>query len=108
MANNLNIPERTLNQLGSRLDTVNVIGGVGGRKSVYEPLVVRATDHQDNVVAEEDDPYKMALFVSQRHGEPFKKDCNVLEHVIHKAAATPDVPTNVSVLYPNFDYSTFE
>jgi hypothetical protein len=108
MANTLNIPERTLNQLGDSTNSINVIGGADGRKSVYEPLVVRVTNHVDNDAAEVgSDTDKMAIFMSSRHGEPWLKQANVLQTVIHKAAATPAVPTNVSCLYPNFDYATF-
>ena len=111
MANNLDIPERTLAQISEATNSINVIGGVDGRKSAYQPLVCRITDHQDNVTLEEDDPDKMALFMSVRHGEPWVKDANVLEHIVIKADADPvsnPTPVNVSVLYPNFDYSTFE
>lgn len=111
MANNLGIPERTLAQVSASTNSINVIGGADGRLSAYQPLVVRITDHADNEVAETDDPDKMALFVSSRHGEPWKKDANVLVHKVVKADADPvanPTPTDVSVLFPNFDYSTFE
>lgn len=111
MANNLNIPERTLAQVSEATNSINVIGGADGRVSAYQPLVVRITDHDDNVALEEDDPNLMALFVSSRHGEPWKKDANVLIHKVIKADADPvanPTDSNVSVLFPNFDYSTFE
>ena len=111
MANNLGIVERTLAQVSEATNSVNVIGGVGGRKSAFQPLVVRITDHDDNDVAETDDPNKMALFVSSRHGEPWKKDANVLVHKVIQADADPvanPTDSDVSVLFPNFDYSTFE
>lgn len=84
MSNNLGIPERTLAQVLESTNSLHVIGGVGGRLSVYEPLVVRITDHDDDTSAEEDDATLMALFVSQRHGEPFTKDAGVLEHIIYQ------------------------
>lgn len=179
MANNLSIAERSLAQLADSTNSINVIGGVDGRVSAYQPLVVRVTDHDDDTTAEEDDANLMAIFVSVRHGEPWCKDYNVLEHIINTvgvgatgtvadtggvidtpvvtaggrgyypantvavfggggtgAAATITVEagvitafvmtsggtgytsptvtfsspaaTNVSVLFPNFDYSTFE
>lgn len=110
MANNLGIAERTLAQISASTNSINVIGGTDGRKSAYQPLVARITDHTDNTGAEADDPDLMALFVSIRHGEPWKKDVGLIHKVI-KAAADPVAnPTaaDVTVLYPNFDYSTFE
>jgi len=111
MSNNLGIPERTLAQISASTNSINVIGGVDGRLSAYQPLVCRISDHDDNAGAEEDDPYQMALFVSIRHGEPWCKDANVLIHKVIKADADPvtnATDSDVSVLFPNFDYSTFE
>jgi len=111
MANNLNIPERTLAQVSESTNSINIIGGVDGRLSAYQPLVVRITDHVDDDNGEADDATLMALFVSSRHGEPWKKDANVLVHKVIKADADPvanPTDTDVSVLFPNYDYSTFE
>ena len=112
MANTLNIPERTLAQVSESTNSINVIGGVDGRVSVYQPLVVRVTDHDDNDVAEVGtDTDKMAIFMSSRHGEPWRKDANVLVHKVIKADADPvtnATDSDVSVLYPNYDYTTFE
>jgi hypothetical protein len=116
MANNLNIVEVTLAQASEATHAVNAIdptGIVAGtpRKSAYQPVVIRITDHDDNTALEEDDPDLMALFVSSRHGEPWKKDANVLVHKVVQADADPvtnPTDSDVSVLYPNFDYSTFE
>jgi hypothetical protein len=112
MANTLGIPERTLAQISAASNSINVIGGADGRLSAYQPLVCRITDHQDNDASETGtDTEKMALFYSRRHGEPWIKDANVLEHVVIKADADPvtnATPANVSVLFPNFDYTTFE
>lgn len=106
MANTLNIPERTRAQLATASNSINVVGGADGRLSVYQPLVCRMTDHQDDDNSETGaDAYKMALFVSQRHGEPWLKNANVLEKVTHEGLLPP---VNVSVLFPDFDYSTFE
>jgi hypothetical protein len=111
MANTLGIPERTLAQVSASTNSINVIGGADGRVSPYEPLVVRITDHVDNDGAETgSDTSKMALFKSKAHGQPWKKDANVLVHRVVTADADPvtnPTPTDVSVLFPNFDYSTF-
>jgi len=84
MSNTLNILERTLAQVGDSTNTLHVLGTTNGRSSVYEPLLVRITDHADDdntkTGAEAD---SMAIFVSQRHGEPFKKDNGVLVHKLH-------------------------
>lgn len=110
MANTLNIPERTLAQLSAASNSINVIGGVDGRKSPYQPLVVRVTDHADNVAAETDsDTNRMAIFQSRGHGHPWIKDFG-LRHIVVKAAADPvttPTRTDVTVLYPNFNYATF-
>ena len=106
MANTLNIPERTRAQLATAADTINVIGGADGRKSPLQPLVCRMTDHQDNDAGETGtDTDLMAIFKSQAHGQPWLKDANVLEHIIHEGLLPP---VNVSILYPDYDYSTFE
>lgn len=111
MANTLGIPERTLAQLSDATNSINVIGGTNGRKSAYEPLVVRVTDHVDNVGAEVGtDTNKMAIFMSKAHGQPWVKEAGTLVKVTHVADADPvtnPTPTNVSTLFPNFDYSTF-
>lgn len=116
MANTLGIQERTLAQISAATNTINLIDPTGDvaaspRKSAYQPIVCRVTDHEDNVGAEVGtDTDKMAIFRSQRHGEPWLKD-TALKHVIIKAAADPvatPTPVDVTVLYPNFDYSTFE
>jgi len=111
MANTLGIPERTLAQISEATNSINVVGGADGRLSVYQPLVCRITDHDDNDAAETGtDTDKMALFYSKHHGQPWKKDVG-LKHIPIQAAADPvATPTasDVTVLFPNFDYSTFE
>lgn len=116
MANTLGIPERTLAQLSDATNSINVIGGTDGRKSAYEPLVVRVTDHVDNVGAEVGtDTNKMAIFMSKAHGQPWVKEAGTVVKVTHKAtvinvAGVPTLqvaPANVSTLYPSYDYSTF-
>lgn len=111
MANFAGIPELTLNQLGDSTHAINTTT----RKSVYEPLVVRATNHENdkgtNCTTEALLDSDAAIFMQKRHGEPWvlggNKDAS-LKKVIHKAAATPAVPVSATVLFPNFDYSTFE
>lgn len=110
MANTLGIPERTLTQIADAANSINVIGGVDGRLSPYEPLVVRISNHQDNMAAEVgSDTSKMALFESKAHGQPWLKQSNVLETVIHRspAGAPEAAPANASCIYPSYDYTTF-
>ena len=110
MANTLNIPERTLEQIGNSTNSINVINGVDGRKSPLQPLVCRITDHVHNVVGETGtDTEKMAIFKQKAHGHPWLKDQGQ-EHIVHQAvtANLAMIPTNVTVLYPDFDYATFE
>lgn len=84
MANTLSILERTLAQVGDSTNDLHTLGTTNGRESVYEPLVVRITDHKDNDAGETGaDTTKMALFLSQRHGEPFLKNEHVLIRNIH-------------------------
>lgn len=114
MANNLGIQERTLAQVSESTNSINQIDPTGDdatkpRKSAYQSIVVRITDHVADDNAEADDPTKMALFMSSRHGEPWKADVG-LTHLVVQADADPVAnPTSdeVTVLYPNFDYSTF-
>ena len=116
MANTLGIQERTLAQISEATNTINLVDSTGAvaatpRKSHFQVAVCRVTDHQDNDAAEVGtDTEKMAIFRSARHGEPWLKDANVMEHVVINADADPVTnPTavNVSVLFPNFEYSTF-
>jgi len=112
MANTLGIPERTLAQISTAADTINVIAGADGRLSAYQPLVCRVTDHESDDGGVADYADGMALFVSSRHGEPWKKDSGAREHVLHPVAGVAIAPiasgTNYTVIYPNYDYSTFE
>jgi hypothetical protein len=106
MANSFGIIEVTLNQLGDSTHAINTTT----RKSPYQPLVARATNHVDdsgvNATTEALLTAGAAIFTQKAHGHPWLKDTG-LTHLIHQAAATPAVPTNVTVLYPNFDYTTF-
>ena len=112
MANNLDIQERTLAQISDSTNSINQHGSQAERvrKSVYQPIVCRITDHDNDTTSETDDADKMAIFCSIRHGEPWiqgKKDMQQ-EHITHQANAGADnTPSNVTVLFPNFDYSEF-
>lgn len=108
MANNLGIPEVTLAQIVNKDNAINTIG-TGGRMSAFEPLVVRIMGHDADTALEEDDPDKMAIFTSKSQGHPWKKDKNVQETVTHQSAdGITAAPSNVTCIYPNFDYTTYE
>ena len=117
MANNLNIPEVTLLQISDASHAINVIGAAAtnARTSVYQPAVVRVTDHATNDVGETDDPTKMALFESCAHGQPWRADKGAIEHRIWPLAGVAAAPivigtdgTDMNIIYPDFDYTTFE
>ena len=110
MANNLGIEERTLAEVADSTNTINLLNQAGDvaaspRKSWNQNILVRISDHADNDGGETDDPDLMAIFHSHSHMQPWKKDANVLEHITHEGAAPP---SNVSVLFPDFDYGTTE
>jgi hypothetical protein len=115
MANTLGIQERTLAQISASTNTINLIDLTGAvdaspRKSVYQPIVCRITDHDDDNGATGADTDGMAIFVQKRHGEPWIKE-HGLKHVVVQADADPvtnATASDVTVLFPNFDYSTFE
>jgi len=110
MANSFGIPEVTLNVLGDSTAAINA----STRLHPYQPLVVRVTnsihDGGANATTEALLESDAALYVSQRHGEPWvlNGSVNTTTQIIHQAASTPAVPTNTTTLFPNFDYSTFE
>ena len=121
MANNLNIAEVTLAQISDSTHPVNIVAAdITGaayysRLSVYQPKVVRVTDHDTNDAGETDDPEKMALFESCAHGQPWRADKGAIEHRIWPLAGVAAAPivvgTNgdkMNIIYPDFDYTTFE
>lgn len=122
MANTLGLPEVTLAQVSDSTHAINAIDLTGAvsatpRKSVYQPIVVRVTDHAHNDAAEVGtDTDKMAIFESCRHGEPWKKVANNLGHKIWPEDRTTFAPIDTvggddddfNIIYPDFDYSTFE
>ena len=112
MSNTLGITEVTLAQASNSTHAVNVIGNAtGNRPEALTPKVVRILGHVDDTAAETGDADKMAIFVSKAHGHPWKKDNHYTEHVIHKStvAGTPETASSkATIIYPDYDYSTFE
>lgn len=111
MANTLGITEVTLVQISTALNAVNLRGARPDALSQGGPLVVRITDHADNDAAETGaDTDKMAIFHSRQFGQPWTKDTG-LKHKIHKSvtAGTPlTAAADATVIFPDYDYSTFE
>lgn len=104
MANTLNIVEVTLAQLADKEHAVNQY------EYPFRKKVVRVTDHVDNDVTEVGiDTYKMAIFQCKTKGHPWIKKDNVQNTVVFQAVtpATDSIPTNVSTLFPNWDYTEF-
>ena len=113
MANTAGIKEVTLEQISLFSHAINVVGDAAGnaRLSVYQPAVVRVTNHTDDDGSTGDAVEGMALFHSKAHGQPWKKDDHQTAHIVHRGAAaivTVSDGTNQTVIYPNFDYTTFE
>lgn len=123
MANPFNIPERLIEEVATATNSLNVVGGVDGRLSVYQPLVVIVTDHEDALVptfpdntgtpADEAELDRTSvIFVSKRHGEPWTKGSLKdigLKHIIHGPTVTiVGMGKDAGVIFPDFDYSTFE
>ena len=111
MANTLGIQEVTLVQLKDSTHAINTIDLTGTvdespRKSVWQPIVCRVTDHDDNDTGEVGtDTDKMALFSCAKHGDPWKKDQG-LKHII---SAGGDAATSEdTIIFVDHDYSTFE
>ncbi len=105
MANTINLPERTMAQIVDSTDPINTRALRPDALSQGGSLVVRITDHDDNVASEiGTDTDKMAIFHSRQFGQPWVKDTG-LKHVISEADATA---TDATVIYPDYDYSTFE
>ena len=54
----------------------------------------------------------MALFTSKAHGQPWCADKGHKEHIIHPKAGVTNAPiasgTTMNIIFPDFDYSTFE
>ena len=105
MANTINLPERTMAQIVDSTDPINTRALRPDALSQGGPLVVRITDHDDNDAGEAGkDTDKMAIFHSRQFGQPWVKDVG-LKHVISEADAAI---TDATVIFPDYDYSTFE
>lgn len=105
MANTLSIPEVTMAQIVDSTNAINLRSARPDALSQGGPLVVRITDHDDNDAGETGtDTEKMAIFHSRQFGQPWVKDYG-LKHVISDAVAGT---TDATVIYPDYDYSTFE
>jgi len=120
MANTVNILEVTLAQISNSTVRPNIaaefgLAPVDGVKQTrswsYEPMVVRVTNHPADDGGKTDNVEGMALFVSQRHGEPWVMLGHQTEHLIHPVAGVANEPIadllSYQIIYPDFDYSTF-
>jgi len=123
MANPFNIAERTIEQVVTATNSLNVVGGVDGRLSVYQPLVVIVTDHEDALTPtwpddtgtpedEKELDRTSVIFVSKRHGEHWTKGSLKdigLKHILHTPTTTiAGMGKDATVIFPDYDYSTFE
>jgi hypothetical protein len=108
MSNTLGILEYTLAQVATSTAEPNLVKGTAVRKEWFQPRVIRISDHEDNVTAETTDPYKMALFCSKAHGHPWEKQVNCQKHLIHSPTAGLTPAASMNIIFPNFDYTTFE
>ena len=83
---------RTLVQLGSATNSINVLGDV--RLSPTDSLTCTMSNHADGA----------CVFVSKEHGAPWvRKGGNT--KVIQKAnSGVSNLTPDVTVLFPNFDY----
>lgn len=104
MPNNLGITEVTLAQAADSTHAVNTVGWWD------RPHVIRITNHASNVAAEEDDGEQMAIFERKAIGHPWMRRGTHLGTKRHETVdpATDSIPTDVEVLYPDWDYSEFE
>jgi hypothetical protein len=108
MANSLGILEYTLAAVANSLAEPNLLKEPNARKEWFQPRVIRITDHEDNDALEENDPYKMALFCSKAHGHPWEKQVNCQKHLIHKPTDGLAPTAEMNIIFPDFDYTTFE
>ena len=104
MANTLNITEVTMAQLVLAATAINTRAARPDSISTGGPLVVRVSNHADNDAGEVGtDTDKMAIFSSKAYGHPWVKDQG-LHHIIASAGA---VNLKATVVFPDYDYSTF-
>jgi len=105
MANTLGITEVTMAQLVLVATTINTRAARPDALSTGGPLVVRVSNHADNDAAEvSTDTDKMAIFSSKAYGHPWVKDTGL----VHKVASGGTVDLTATVVFPDYDYSTFE
>ncbi len=105
MANTLGIVEVTLAEVVDSTNAINLYASRPQQLGCGGPLVVRITDHDDNDAGETGtDTDKMAIFSSKQFGHPWVKDTG-LKHVISEADAGV---TDATVIFPDYDYNTFE
>lgn len=106
MANTLGITEVTLLQL---VDSTHAVNANGTWDKVR---VARVTDHASNVTGETgSNTEKMAIFECKAQGQPWTRTGTQPSRLIHRQPAGDDttaVPTNVEVIYPNWDYAEFQ
>lgn len=111
MANTLSITEVTLAQISDAANAINLRAARPDSLSQGGPLVCRVTNHTDNDAGETGtDTDKMAIFHSRQFGQPWTKDTGLV-HKIHKSvtAGTPlTAAADATVIFPDYDYTTFE
>ncbi len=105
MANTLGIPEKTMAEIVNSTSVLNLYTSRPQQLGCGGPLVVRITDHDDNDAAETGtDTDKMAIFSSKQFGHPWVKEHGI-KHVISLADAAKK---DATVIYPDYNYSSFE
>lgn len=106
MANTLGITEVTLLQLVDGTHAVNADG------TWDKVRTVRVTDHVSNDGTETgSNTEKMAIFTCPAKGHPWQRQGTHLSRKIHRQPVgdnTTAVPTDVEVIFPNWDYSEFQ
>ena len=101
MANTLGLTEVVLLDLADSTGFDAIMVGTDRK-------VVRVTDHVDDQGAVDDDYTGMAIFECRGRGYPWTKKDNTLASLVHVAPdAVTAVPTGVTTLFPDWDYSTF-
>lgn len=108
MSNTLGITEVTLAQAADSTHAVNL---TPQPESMGRGVTIRITDHVNNDKGATDkDTTRMALFHRKAHGHPWMRKGTHLSAPIWETVdpLTDVIPTNVEVLYPDFDYTTFE
>lgn len=105
MANTLNIPEITMADAVNPNSAMNLRSARPSAIGTGGPLVVRITDHHaDDNEEVGDDTDKMAIFHSRQYGQPWKKDTGLYSDV----GFSGSTDWKDTVIYVNYDYSTFE